>query len=76
MDRATEVNWEVTYTTDGESWTKELFELVDDARGYATEVIAENKGKPRFQMYVRRMVVVNFHDFLDRDIPGGLVRVL
>lgn len=64
---AQEYNYEYAYTTDDETWHSVLFETLEEARGYATRVVAENEENPKFMSYARRMVLVSLSDFFDES---------
>lgn len=64
-DGSVECNYEYTYTTDGKTWHSVLFETLEDAREYATQIVAENEENPRFMSLARRMVLVSLSDFMD-----------
>lgn len=60
-----EYNYEYTYTTDDKVWRSVLFETLEDARRYATQIIAENEENPKFASFARKMVLVSLSDFMD-----------
>lgn len=73
---STQYSIEFCHTTDGETWHDMLFELLDDAREYASRVLRENEGNPEFRCFARRIVLVSTADFFDNSICAVNLRVI
>lgn len=71
-----EYNYEYTYTTDDKVWRSVLFETLEDARRYATQIIAENEENPKFASIARKMVLVSLSDFMDSSKSAVELTVL
>lgn len=69
-------NYEFSYTVDGDTWLTVLFEDLDDARDFASEVREENRGNKQLSFYARRLVQVQTTDFFDCDLCAVDMRVI
>lgn len=69
-------NYEFSYTVDGDTWLTVLFEDIDDARDFASDVREENRGNKQLSFYVRRLVQVQTADFFNSDLCAVDMRVI
>ena len=69
------VEWEYTYTTDGEEWHSKYFQYLSDARDFAEWIATRNESNKEFNHFARRMVVVATSDFFDRSKPDPCIRM-
>lgn len=68
-------DWSVTYTVnDGESWSTELLETLQDAAEFLRSVLHANEGNDGFAYYVNRHVLVSPVDLLDDSLDDVRVR--
>lgn len=68
-------NFEYCYS-EGDGWHTVMFEDIDDARDFATDVLARNESNPKFFGYARRIVQVITCDFYDYSIPPTRMKVI
>lgn len=67
MDREerTDMNFEVAWTLDGETWHTRWFDFFSAAQRFARELVDGNDGNRSFTWYAKRAVTLACEDVLD-----------
>lgn len=70
-----QINYELTYTADDETWRTEYFECCTAMRTRARELKAENEENEKFSFYARKFETLLTCDVLDTSMPFDKMRL-
>lgn len=73
MDREArnDMNFEVVWTLDGETWHTRWFDFFSAAQRFARELVDENEGNGGFMWYARWAALLDSDGFLDATCAVG-----
>ncbi len=65
QEERTDMNFEVVWTLDGETWHTRWFDFFSAAQRFARELVDGNDGNGSFTWYAKRAVTLACEDVLD-----------
>lgn len=65
QEERTDMNFEVAWTLDGETWHTRWFDFFSAAQRFARETVDANRGNAKFMWYAKRAVLLDTGVFLD-----------
>lgn len=66
-----DMNFEVVWTLDGETWQSRWFDFFSAAQRFARELVDENEGNGGFMWYARWAALLDSNGFLDATCAVG-----